>query len=365
MALFITNRLISNFTMLLTSEATARTEAEEKRRLQEQIQSLLGVVSDASDGKLDVRARVTEGALGNVADALNLMFENVGELIASAQHASDRVAQAAQQISEATLELGRGAETQTSEVAQTIEGVKLLNGQAQQVLNNCQSATAAAENARTAADQGAQAVRKIIEIMLKLRENVQVNAKKIKRLGDRSMEISGIVKAISEISAKTDMLALNASMEAARAGEQGKGFNVIAEQVRSLAERTKNLTTEIEKLVAGIQTETSEAVQQMETQTQEVESGAREVEVAGKTLDKIVHANLQSTTLVSEINEAASQQATRTRQMLDNVASINRVSESARTKVVETSAITEELRRLSVELNQELAKFEVSANGRD
>ena len=361
-AWFVTRSLVGDFGKLLSSEAAARATAEDgKMRLQEQIQDLLLVVSDGSDGKLGVRAVVTEGALGNVADALNLMFENVGDLIASAQGASDRVAQAARQISATTLDLAIGTDTQSVEVAGTTAGVQALNAQAQLVVRHCQAATAAVANARTAAENGALAVREVVTGMGRIRENVQVNSKKIKRLGDRSMEISGIVKAIGEISAKTDMLALNASMEAARAGEQGKGFSVIAEQVRSLAERTRTLTAEIERLVASIQSETAEAVQQMETQTQEVEGGARQVEVAGVALEKIVHASAESSSLVSEINLSATQQADHTSAMLLAVATIHSITENARAKVAETSGTSQQLSELSARLNRELAKFEVPA----
>ncbi len=362
-AWFVPRSLVGQVGKLLSSEAAGRAAAEqEKAKLQTNIQELLMVVSDGSDGKFGARAVVTEGALGNVADALNLMFENVGELISSAQGASDRVAQAARQISATTLDLSRGADTQSAEVTQTTASVQALHTQAQLVVRNCQAATAAVANARTAAENGSLAVREVVIGMNRIRENVQVNAKKIKRLGDRSMEISGIVKAISEISAKTDMLALNASMEAARAGEQGKGFSVIAEQVRSLAERTRTLTAEIERLVGSIQSETAEAVQQMETQTQEVEGGAKQVELAGDALEKIVRASGDSSALVAEINDSATQQAAHTSSMLQAVATIHTISETARAKVLETSGTSEQLSELSTRLNRELAKFEVGRN---
>jgi twitching motility protein PilJ len=196
--------------------------------------------------------------------------------------------------------------------------------------------------------------------MEKIRENTQANAKKIKRLGDRSMEIAGIVKVIGDISAKTDMLALNASIEAARAGEQGRGFTVVAEQVRGLADRTKTLTNQIEKLVNDIQQETSEAVAQMETQTQEVENGARAAQSAGSTLENIVSVSAQSSELVAQINQAASQQATRTREMLVTVDTINKVVAEAQVRVRETRSTSEQLAGLSSELNKRLAQFDVA-----
>jgi methyl-accepting chemotaxis protein len=306
-----------------------------------------------------VRAKVSEGALGNVCDALNLMLENVGGIIANAKTASDQVATASTGITTVAVELEKGEARQTAEINVTSAGVRELNGKAQQVLVNCQAATKAAANGRAAAELGARAVREVISGMEKIRENTQANTKKIKRLGDRSMEIAGIVKVIGDISAKTDMLALNASIEAARAGEQGRGFTVVAEQVRALADRTKTLTNQIEKLVNDIQKETGEAVAQMETQTQEVEAGTRAAQSAGGTLDNIVAVNAESSGLVAEINQSASQQAVRTQEMLVTVDAINQVVAESAVKVRETRSTSEQLLALSSELNKRLAQFDV------
>jgi methyl-accepting chemotaxis protein len=355
-------QLAGSFNQMVEARINAQTQVEaENKRLQANIQDLLLVVSDASDGRLGVRAKVSEGALGNVCDALNLMLENVGEFIANAKAASDRVATAAADITSVAQELENGEERQSKEINATSEGVKALNGQAQRVLTNCQSATQAADNARRTAEQGAKAVREVVQGMEKIRENTQANAKKIKRLGDRSMEIAGIVKVIGDISAKTDMLALNASIEAARAGEQGRGFTVVAEQVRGLADRTKTLTNQIEKLVNDIQQETAEAVAQMEAQTQEVEVGTRAAQSAGGTLENIVSVSAQSSELVAQINQAATTQASRTQEMLVTVDAINQVVAEAQIRVRETRSTSEQLAGLSAELNKRLAQFDVAA----
>jgi len=351
--------LATSFNTLLTTRNKAQGAVEaENKRLQASIQELLVVVSDASDGRLGVRARVSEGVLGNVCDALNLMLENVGGIISNAKSASDQVAAASSGISRVAQELEQGEQRQTQEIHVTSEGVRDLNDKAQKVLASCQAATQAAEHGRQAAEQGALAVREVIQGMDKIRDNTQANAKKIKRLGDRSLEISGIVKVIGDISAKTDMLALNASIEAARAGEQGRGFTVVAEQVRSLADRTKTLTNQIEKLVNDIQKETAEAVAQMETQTQEVEAGSRAATSAGSRLENIVTVSGESSQLVSQINQSASQQAEKTQEMLATVETINQVVAEAAVKVRETRTTSEQLLALSAELNKRLSQFE-------
>ncbi|MEZ0295640.1 MAG: methyl-accepting chemotaxis protein [Candidatus Methylacidiphilales bacterium] len=350
--------LATTFNELVTERNAAKNKiVEENKRLQANIQDLLMVVADASDGNLGIRAKVTEGALGNMADALNLMLENVGELMANAKKASARVAEASRSISSASRELADGAMQQSNKIIQTTDGAKALNAESARVLEVCREAGQAAREAQESAERGAAAVRGVMTGMAKIRENTQGNARKIKRLGERSMEISGIVRSISDISAQTDMLALNASIEAARAGEQGKGFTVVADQVRALAERTKAATLEIERLVLGIQSETSEAVSQMEAQTQEVEAGSGKVEQAGSALEDIVESSTQSSRLVAQISQSATQQATRVEEMLRTVASVQDITKASQIKVLETRKSSEQMATLSQELTKELAQF--------
>jgi methyl-accepting chemotaxis protein len=346
--------------MIVERNAVQEKLATENERLQANIQDLLLVVSDASDGKLGVRAKVTEGALGNVADALNLMFENVGELISNAKLASERVSNSASLITEVAENVGTGANQQAAQIGQTTEGINDLHSQSQQVLAACAEATTASTESRAAAEQGAKAMNTLLAGMANIREIVQANAKKIKRLGDRSMEIAAMVKAIGEISAQTDMLALNASIEAARAGEQGRGFTVVADQVRGLAEKTKTLTEQISKLVSGVQAETSEAVSQMEAQTQVVEDGARSAESAGGTLNGIVAASHANAEMVVRISQAAKLQAARTGEMLVSVAEIDRLAKDSLTKVSQTRTTASDLSELSGELNRQLSQFQVA-----
>ena len=231
----------------------------------------------------------------------------------------------------------------------------------QEVADFAQKVEQVVQSANRTVQTGDALMENTVEEILEIRSTVSTTAKKIKRLGDRSMEIGGIVKVIGDISAKTDMLALNASIEAARAGEQGRGFTVVAEQVRSLADRTKTLTNQIEKLVNDIQQETAEAVAQMETQTQEVELGSRSAQSAGSTLENIVSVSAQSSELVAQINQAATTQASRTQEMLVTVDSINRVVAEGQVRVRETRSTSEHLASLSSELNKHLARFDVSA----
>jgi methyl-accepting chemotaxis protein len=331
----------------------------ENKRVQANIQDFLLVVADASEGKLAVRAKRTEGLLGNVADALNRMLENVSTLIGEAKGASSQVQESAGEIASAALNLADGATSQTQQISQTIAEVQNLAAEAQGVSENSHEAAQAASRTRQAAEDGAKAVRDVVAYMERLQESVQTNAQKITRLGERSQEISGIVRSISEISAETDVLAMNASIEAARAGEQGKGFTVVADQVRALADRTRQATVEIEKLVLNIQSETAEAVKQMERANIEVENGTRQVSSAGASLSNIVEASVDSSTLANQIRQSASQQEQRAQAMLQAIVAINQIAEDTRNRTLDFRETSDLLATLAKELNKQLDNFEV------
>jgi methyl-accepting chemotaxis protein len=352
-------QLAENFNRLVEERNTARDRVTtDSKRLQNNIQELLLVVADASEGKLSVHARKTEGILGNVADALNRMLQNVGVLIGEAKNASSQVEQAAAEISAYAEALTQGAAQQSEQVNQTIQDVETMTVEAQNVSQNSREAAVSATQTREAAEKGASAVRDTVAFMERLQENVQATSNKINELGNRSEEISGIVQSISEISAETDVLAMNASIEAARAGEQGKGFTIVADQVRALADRTRLATVEIEKLVRGIQNETSEAVRQMDSQNQEVINGVRQVTSAGKELSNIVETSVDSSTLAEQISQSSTEQETRAQAVLNAIVAINQVAEETRARTVEFQQTSTQLAMLANELNAQLANFE-------
>lgn len=352
-------QLAENFNRLVEERNAARDRVTtDSRRLQNNIQELLLVVADASEGKLSVHARKTEGILGNVADALNRMLQNVGVLIGEAKNASYQVEQAAAEISAYAEALTLGAAQQSEQVNQTIQDVETMTVEAQNVSQNSREAAISATRTREAAEKGAAAVRDTVAFMERLQVNVQATSTKINELGKRSEEISGIVQSIGEISAETDVLAMNASIEAARAGEQGKGFTIVADQVRALADRTRLATVEIEKLVRGIQNETSEAVRQMDTQNQEVRHGVHQVTSAGKELSDIVETSVDSSTLAGQISESSTEQESRAQAVLNAIVAINQVAEETRARTVEFQQTSAQLAMLANELNAQLANFE-------
>lgn len=350
--------------MIVERNAVKDRITTENKRVQANIQDFLLVVADASEGKLSVRAKRTEGLLGNVADALNRMLENVSALMGEAKSASAQVQESSGEIAASAQNLADGASSQTQQISQTILDVQNLAAEAQGVSENSLEAANAASQTRLAAEAGAKAVRDVVAYMERLQDSVQNNAQKITHLGERSQEISGIVRSISDISAETDVLAMNASIEAARAGEQGKGFTVVADQVRALADRTRQATIEIEKLVMGILSETAEAVKQMERANIEVENGTRQVSSAGESLGKIVEASVDSSTLANQISQSATQQEQRAQAMLQAIVAINQIAEDTRTRTLDFRETSDLLASLATDLNKQLANFDIGENAR-
>lgn len=345
---------------------------EDHRRLQNEIRDILIVVASAADGDFTSRARVTEGALGNLADALNLMFENIGDLVMKVLSVSRRVVDSATQIQASAEQMAQGAVRQTGDISSTTAAVQEMTANIQSVSENANVASEAARRAEEAAREGGEVVKRIINGMDQLQKNTRASAVKIKRLGERSMEISTIVNTISKISAQTNMLALNAAIEAARAGEHGLGFTVVADEVRKLAERTESATQEIGQLITAIQTETNEAVTGMERQAEQVEQQTQWVAEAGGALDRILRVSTQSAELVSEISLAANQQVRGATSLSEAMLSVSEVTRQTQVSAEQTQRSADALLVVAGELNETVGVFQVpgmggveAGNGRD
>jgi methyl-accepting chemotaxis protein len=352
--------LAQGFNRMLDERVATLVKAEEEnRRLQGEIRDLLMVVAAAADGDFTQNARVGEGVLGNLADALNLMFENIGELIKSARGVSTRVVDAATQIQVSAEQMAQGAVRQTGDITSTTAAVQEMTANIQSVSENANVASEAARRAEEAAREGGEVVKKIITGMDLLQKNTRASAVKIKRLGERSMEISTIIQTISKISAQTNMLALNAAIEAARAGEHGLGFTVVADEVRKLAERTESATQEIAQLITAIQAETNEAVSGMERQAEQVEQQTQWVTDAGGALDRILRVSTQSAELVSEISLAANQQVRGATSLSEAMLSVSEVTRQTQVSAEETQRSADSLLGISGELNDAIGVFRV------
>ena len=223
-----------------------------------------------------------------------------------------------------------------------------------------ETAAGAAKRTQDSAQQGARSVQDVVRGMENLRTLVQSGAKKIKTLGDRSMEITSIVGTIAKISEQTNMLALNAAIEAARAGEQGRGFSVVADEVRKLAERTAAATQEIDRLVRTIQAETNESVSAIERQTQVVEDEGRAVATAGSELSRIELASSESSALAGNIVAVARSHVADATSVVGTMDGISGIARQTETQAQESLRLAQDLGNAAEQLRASLARFKVS-----
>ncbi len=254
-----------------------------------------------------------------------------------------------------------GATRQAAEVVRATDMRRAWPGKMVEVSKNATEAAAATRRTQSSAVEGETAVDNVVGGMETLRQNVQAGAKKMKNLGDRSMEITSIVGTINRISEQTNMLALNAAIEAARAGEHGRGFSVVAEEVRKLAERAATATQEIEKLVKAIHAETNETVNAIEQQTLVVEQESQVVSTAGESLRRIRVVSTQSAELVDQITAVANDQAARTQQVVKTMNEVSAIATATQVGAQGTVDTAGRLLALSTQLTSVVSRFKIQA----
>jgi methyl-accepting chemotaxis protein len=294
---------------LLLERSPNAAESREAANLQAQIEKLLQEVSAVGDGDLRVQAEVTPDTLGVLADSFNYMIEELGKVVGRVQSTTMQVTTATRRILDRSAELAQASEQQETQIAQTTEAVEALATFIQTTARNAQMSAESAQEALRNARAGEQAVVQTIEGMQHIRDNVQETAKKIKRLGERSQEIGEIVRLIEDIADQTNLLALNAAIQSAMAGDQGRGFSVVADEIRMLAERSGEATKKIATLVKSIQGDTYDAVVAMEESTQEVVSGSRLADEAGRALKMISAAVERQAQMIEAIARSANERA--------------------------------------------------------
>ncbi len=346
------NRTIDRLQGLIQTET-------DRDKMQHQVMDLLSVVSTAAEGDLTIKAEVTADALGSVADAFNLMITGLTTLVTQASNVANEIQRSTGDILHSAERMRMGAEQQASQIRTASEAVNAMSTTTQRMAENAGAATQTSVKATQAAVKGGTAVSETIKGMQRIRATVQSTGKKIKGLGERSLEIGAIIEVINEIATQTNLLALNAAIEAARAGEQGKGFAVVADEVRKLAERAARATKDITGLIKGIQVETSEAVTVMEEGTREVEEGTKLADQAGAALREIEQIVKQTATLMTDITRAAADQVKSTESVVHTMGTISQLTQETAHGVQETVATISGLADLTKRLNDAIGRFKI------
>ncbi|BFM38381.1 methyl-accepting chemotaxis protein [Synechocystis sp. LKSZ1] len=323
---------ISQVILTATSEAQERAAATEKARekLQRQVIRLLDDVEGASRGDLTVQAEVTADELGAVADAFNLTIQNLREIVLQVKKAAKQVNRNCTDSESFARNNSSDALRMAEELAVTLNSVQLMTESIQRVAENAREAEEVAHTSSLTALKGGEAVERTVGGILQIRETVSETARKVKRLAEASQEISKIVAVISQIASRTNLLALNASIQAARAGEAGRGFAIVADEVRQLADRSAKSLKDIEQIVLQIQSETGSVMTAMEEGIQQVIDVTDKSEQSKRALEDIIEVSNRINTLVRSITADTVRQQ-------ENSSSVAQVMQSIELTAQETS----------------------------
>lgn len=350
-----TNVMLANTLSLIQSR-------EERDRIQASIRKLLDDVSGVAEGDLTKEAEVTAEMTGAIADAFNYMLSELRTIIGAVQTTTSSVNGTAQKVQHVTEDLAGSSRQQSERVRAASQVLQAVSQSIRDVSSRANQAARVAEDALAGALAGGDAVRRTVEGMAGIRQHVQETAKRMKRLGESSQEIGEIVQLISEISDRTSILALNASIQAAMAGESGKGFAVVAEEVERLAERANEATRRITVLIKSVQNETTEAISAMEATTREVVEGSQIAGEAGERLAQIEEVSRHITGLVQGISQEANDQAAGSDRLASTVAEVSEATQSAAEEALRAASDIRNLATMVTELNSSLARFKVPAD---
>lgn len=291
--------------------------------------------------------------------ALKSMQQSLRGTIQSISDSSNQLASASEELHAVTEDSTRGLHQQNTEIEQAATAVNEMTAAVEEVARNAVSTSEASRESNATAQQGREQVRQTVDSIGQLAADVTTTSGEVEQLAERVHEISKVLDVIRSIAEQTNLLALNAAIEAARAGDAGRGFAVVADEVRALAHRTQQSTQEIEQMIGGIQSGTDRAVSAMQSSNGRARSTLEVAQAAGVALEQITQA-------ISSINErnlviasASEEQAQVAREVDRNLVNIRDLSMQTSAGANQTSAASQELSRLAVDLNNLVARFKV------
>ena len=326
------------------------------------VKAMIDRVRDIAEGEGDLTARINvkrEDELGQLARFFNVFIEKIQDIIRQVASSSNEVASAATEIASSSEQMSRGMEEQSSQVAQISSAVEEMAASVMEGARKSNDATSEAADSGRGAEEGGQIVHSTVEGMQAISEAVSAGAVSVEQLGRRGEQIGEIIEVINDIADQTNLLALNAAIEAARAGEHGRGFAVVADEVRKLADRTTGATREISESIREIQTETANAVERMNTGTEQVNEGVERATQAGQSLEQIVASAQSVSGVISEIAAATEQQAATSEEISRNIEGINAVTQETVQGSSQAASASVELSNRAEELRALVSRFKI------
>jgi methyl-accepting chemotaxis protein len=323
------------------------------------IAGMVGMIQEMAGNNLGVPdlAITSEDEVGKAGNLLNEMKNNLRELIHSIAGTAEHVASASEEISSSASLQAQSADTQKDQTSQVATAMQEMSSTVLQVSENSGKAADASRKAAETARHGGAIVNETLTKMRAIADSVSGTAKKVEELGKSSDQIGRIIGVIDDIADQTNLLALNAAIEAARAGEQGRGFAVVADEVRKLAERTTTATKEIAQMISTVQEETKSAVAAMEEGTKQVEEGVQTTAQAGDSLKEIIHTSEQVGEMITHIATAATEQSSATEEINNNMEQIAKLVRESSEGAQQSAKACQDLSGLALDLQKMVSNF--------
>ena len=322
------------------------------------IKRTVEVIGEISGGDLTRRIDVdSRDEIGGMAVQFNAFVQNLHDTVTRVAESSNKVASAADTLDSNSGQMATGVEQAASQINNVATASEEMSTTSMEIAQNCVKAAKSSEKANTSAVSGETITRETEEVMNRINVRVKESAGIIKKLGERSDQIGVIVELINEIADQTNLLALNAAIEAARAGEHGRGFAVVADEVRGLAERTASATVQIEQVIAGIQSETLATVTAMSTVSDRVDNGVGMVIEATDSLREIRSGTEAALGRIREVAYATSEQSAAATEIARRVEEITRMAEDTSGAMRTVVASVEQLEGLAGTLNASIGRF--------
>lgn len=346
---------------LLNERMTVLARAErENELLNQSIISIIESVARMSQKDLTVKAIVAEDITGTISDALNLMASETSDVLIQIRSVSQAVEQAAHAVFEQAETVNKVATQERLLVQQSAEGLHSAGQALGQLAQGAQDANNKADTAMARTRQALAAVTTSVQGIDRIRDIIRETEKRIKRLGERSQEITGVVNLINAIAERTNILALNASMHAASAGEAGRGFAVVADEVQRLAESSQKATLDIAAMVNAIREETSDTLETMNRLIAQVAEGTRQAQEAGSRMRETETTTADLVKSVREMAEGAGLQAQSALELRKQSQVIVRSTEQTSVALKEQSTYTLRLVEYANTLREAISVFKLT-----
>ena len=320
---------------------------------------LMAIMQRAAAGDLSARFQVNGSNSGSVLAQLKLMLDGIGKLIHEINAGSSELNTSASNIARSSREVSSAANEQSQATSAMAAGIEEMTVSINHIADNAQQTEDESRHASALSAEGEQRAASAVQVISEIASTVKQAGERIDGLVKRTDEIGSIADVIKEIASQTNLLALNAAIEAARAGEQGRGFAVVADEVRKLAERTTNATAEIAGMVGAIQGETREAVKVMESAMPQVQAGVASTEAAAQSLRAIRLGAEETLNNIREVANATREQGQASNSIAQQVERVAQMVEET-SRAVEGSAETaRQLETLAQSLQQSVSRFRI------